>query len=197
MVSYRWRLCFSMMRPMGAPGRSIPLSLKSSAHWAYSQIWRRKVNFFQELHRFCLWEELSERKLEAVAVFVPRCVDVRGLEVEVWIRGTVPSERCCLSMTTEGGGLCTGPSAGGDSEMVPTPFCLCYHHFIVPRLRDKTSRAYTAGDCREHSFCMLGLFRHFSVLCFTRIHFLLPGLTMTRHGVTVSHYIIWSKSSGC
>lgn len=45
-------------------------------------------------------------------------------------------------------------------------------------------RADTAGDGGEHSYLMLGLFRHFSVLCLTKAYFLFPILSVTRDGQT-------------
>lgn len=53
MVLYRLRLCFSVMRPMGAWG-SHSLPLKSLANWAHSQICGRKVIFIKcESERGC------------------------------------------------------------------------------------------------------------------------------------------------
>lgn len=159
MVFYTWRLCISLMRPEGIRGPFCsPLKSSSGSTEAKLNYFNKKSTVF-----FCLWEEV----LTLVGGFF--YTFVCGLAwVWSWCvnEGTVPVSTTAFAWQqkwVDG----TSASAMGDSDTASTHLCLWDSHCDHSLLKQGPLRADTARGGRRHSYLMLGLFRHSTVLWLT------------------------------
>lgn len=133
MVFYRWRLCFSVMRPRGAGGlHSLPLS-----HQLTERIHRfdgAKLILSRVTGVLSLSVSVDSGRRKLAAMFVPSWAWVRGWRVN---RGTVPVSANVLAWQQKGRVV----AARGDSDTVPTPLWLRTSlHCAQSPLWDQTQR---------------------------------------------------------